>query len=316
LDGVTIVLSGDVADTTMTDSTGSYAFYVLTDGSYSVTPSKEDYAFSPEGVDVAISGAEVSGQDFEGTNTAPPFVIPDSLYLEFVSVAPGTFLMGAPDTDVYGKSSEKPQHEVTITKGFHLGKYEVTQGQWEAVMGTTPWIGEGRQYVEIDPHNPAVYVSWYDANEFVHKLNEAVGDSLYRLPTEAEWEYACRAGTTTRWSFGDTESDVGDYAWYSENTTHPNDRYAHKVGTKLPNPWGLYDMHGNVEEWCLDRHGAYPDSAQLDPTGPDSGDDRVFRGGGFRNGASFVRSAHRNWNRPTDVYHAYARGFRIVKLAE
>ena len=123
--------------------------------------------------------------------------------------------MGSPSTEVGRDSDEGPQHEVTISKGFYLGKYEVTQGQWQAVMGTTPWSGQS--YVQVDADNPAVYVSWNDVQSFVQALNEAAKDSLYRLPTEAEWEYACRAGTTERWSFGDDESKLKDYAWYDVN---------------------------------------------------------------------------------------------------
>ena len=223
-----------------------------------------------------------------GQGALPPgdstVVIPDGLRLKFELIALGKFLMGAPESDPEGEDREKPQHEVVIMNGFYMGKFEVMQWQWEAVMGTTPWAGRMESsvdYVREEPNNPAVYVSGNDVQAFVHTLNEAAGDSLYRLPTEAEWEYACRAGTTTRWSFGDIAGNVGDYAWFNDNTWIEDQKYAHEVGTKPPNPWGLYDMHGNVEEWCLDRYGAYPGGAQVDPSGPDSGDGRVFRGGAF-----------------------------------
>ena len=129
--------------------------------------------------------------------------LPGGATMKFVRIEPGTFMMG---------SNEWPQqHQVTISKGFYLGKYEITQAQWQDVMGTTPW--DGQRNVQNSPNHPAVYISWNDVQAFVHQLNQVAGDSLYRLPTEAEWEYACRAGTTTRWSFGDDESLVEDYAW-------------------------------------------------------------------------------------------------------
>ncbi|MBI2506384.1 MAG: formylglycine-generating enzyme family protein [Candidatus Latescibacteria bacterium] len=129
-------------------------------------------------------------------------------------------------------------------------------------------------------------------------LNQAAGDSLYRLPTEAEWEYACRAGTATRWSFGDNENQLKDYAWYSDNAWDVGEQYTHQVGTKQPNPWGLYDMHGNVWEWVQDWYGGYLSNSQTDPTGPAAGSDRVGRGGGFRALAGSTRSANRNNNEP------------------
>ena len=127
--------------------------------------------------------------------------LPGGATMDFVWIEPGTLLMGAPDSDRYAAPAQKPQHEVTITRGFYLGKYEITQGEWEAVMGTRPWWRRG--YVRENPDHPAVYISWNDVQGFVQRLNEAAGEELYRLPTEAEWEYACRAGTTTRWSFGE-----------------------------------------------------------------------------------------------------------------
>ncbi|MDA0746931.1 MAG: formylglycine-generating enzyme family protein [bacterium] len=235
-----------------------------------------------------------------------------STTMDFVYIAPGTFTMGSPGSEPGHGSDEGPQHEVTISQGFHLGKYEVTQGQWEAVMGTTPW--SGGSYVQEKPDNPAVYVSWNDAQEFVHRLNVATGDSLYRLPSEAEWEYACRAGITTRWSFGDNENQLKDYAWYDDNAWAIGEKYAHQVGTKKANPWGLYDMHGNVWEWVQDWYGSYSSSAQVDPMGPVSGSIRVWRGGSFDYDARLTRSADRSNFSPS--YRHNDLGFRLLRRAK
>ena len=232
-----------------------------------------------------------------------------SVDMTFAYIPAGTFTMGSPDSEEGRWADEGPQHEVTISKGFYLGKYEVTQGQWEAVMGTTPW--SGKNYVEENADHPAVYVSWEDAQAFIQKLNDAAGEELYRLSTEAEWEYACRAGTTTRWSFGDDESDVGDYAWYEDNAWDVGERYAHEVGTKLANPWGLYDMHGNVYEWCLDWYGSYSSEAQTDPSGPESGSYRVLRGGSWKSTSSLVRCTYRDRGHPEDRY--FLIGFRCAR---
>ena len=151
--------------------------------------------------------------------------------IEFVWIEPGTFIMGSPESGAQRGPNEGPQHQVTISQGFWLGKYEVTQGQWEAVMGTRPWAGE--EDVRSNANHSAVYISWEEVQQLIQKLNQAEGEGVYRLPTEAEWEYACWAGTTTRWSFGDDEKKLGDYAWYKENAWGIGERYAHAVGQKL-----------------------------------------------------------------------------------
>ncbi len=224
--------------------------------------------------------------------------------LEMVLIPAGEFLMGSPDSDKHALPSEKPQHRVRITRPFYLGKYLVTQEQWEAVMGSNPSHFKGSK-------NPVEQVSWEDCRGFVEKLSAKRGGGKFLLPTEAQWEYACRAGSTTRYCFGDEESGLGEYAWYAANsgiTTHP-------VGGKKPNAWGLYDMHGNVWEWCQDWYdeGYYANSTTDDPTGPSGGSFRVLRGGCWNYPAWICRSAFRYWLVPGDrIFHL---GFRVSRVA-
>ena len=206
------------------------------------------------------------------------FRLPGGAEIEMVWIEPGTFMMGADRYWDRKKMFEDalPRHEVAISRGFHLGKYELTQAQWESLMGTRPWAGEIGPYLKEGPNYPAVYMYREEAQAFVDALNAAEGSEVYRLPTEAEWEYACRAGTTTLWSFGglfgNYETLIAEHAWCMENTVDVGEEemYAHEVGLKLPNPWGLYDMHGNVEEWVYDCYDAdyYSISPRMDPTGP------------------------------------------------
>ena len=240
------------------------------------------------------------------------FSLPGGASMDFVWIAPGVFQMGSPDTEAGRDSDEGPVHEVEISEGFYMGMYEVTQGQWESVMGTTPWSGEN--YVREDSSHPAVYISWYDVHAFIGRLNDAAGDSLYRLPSEAEWEYACRAGTSTRWSFGDDESQLTDYAWYFDNAWDVGVEYAPAVGLKRPNPWGLYDMHGNVLEWVQDWYDGdyYNSSPRVDPSGPPSGEGRVNRGHAFNYDAQRVRSADRA-NSWSSLRHPVV-GVRLLRI--
>ena len=235
--------------------------------------------------------------------------LPGGATMDFVWIESGTFMMGSPDSDAGAYSWEKPQHEVTISKGFYLGKYEITQAQWESVMEATPWSGQ--IYVQSNPNHPAVFISGDDVQTFVQASNNAAGQGLYRLPTGAEWEYACRAGTTTRWSFGDDAGQVGAYAWYASNAWNAGERYAHAVGTKLPNPWGVYDMHGNVAEWTQDWYGPYTSAPQTDPTGPATGTYQDLRGGDFNNDAQGVRAAYRS-NNALPGNRVYSSGARLV----
>ena len=221
----------------------------------------------------------------------------DSIGMEFKLIPAGTFTMGE------GDQADRA-HDVTLTKPFKMGVHEITQAQYEQVMGVKPSEFKGA-------NNPVENVSWDDAVEFCRRLSELPAEkaagNVYRLPTEAEWEYACRAGTTTKYSFGDDESDFGEYGWYRENsgrTTHP-------VGSKLPNAWGLYDMHGNVYEWCRDWHGEYPSGSVTDPSGATSSSSRVVRGGSWYFTADYCRSAFRDWVLPSA--RGGNLGFRVVR---
>jgi len=177
-----------------------------------------------------------------GDSLGVPINTTNSIGMRLVLIPPGEFQMGSPAGDGVASSDEKPHHNVRITKPFYLGVCEVTQEQYERVMAQNPSRFKG------DPQRPVGYVSWTGAAEFCRKLSEKEGVT-YRLPTEAEWEYACRAGTTTRYCFGDDEASLGEYAWYGSVGRYP-------VGEKTPNAWGLCDMHGNVWEWCADWYDA------------------------------------------------------------
>jgi formylglycine-generating enzyme required for sulfatase activity len=241
----------------------------------------------------------------------------NTIGMEFVMIPAGTFMMGSDGDDRQAAADEKPRHQVTISQPFYLGKYEVTQAQWEAVMGSSPYTLErSNPYYGLPgmadrlrkPTNPAT-VSWNDAQEFIRRLNQSEGHTRYRLPTEAEWEYAARAGTTTAYSFGEDARQLGRYAWYGEDfasgSTHP-------VGQKEPNGWGLYDVHGNVWEWVEDWYGerSYADSAPVDPQGPRSGFGRVVRGGSWHQTSTSWRSAFRKQYEPD--YRGISIGFRLA----
>lgn len=230
--------------------------------------------------------------------------------LELVWIPPGEFLMGSP-SDEWGRDSvEHPQHTVRITRGFWLGKYEVTQAQWETVMGSNP------SYFKGDGSLPVEQVSWDDCQEFLRKLNARVKGGRFRLPTEAEWEYACRSGTTTPFHFGDTISTA--QANYNGNYTHgagSKGVYREKttpVGSFPSNAWGLHDMHGNVSEWCQDWYGPYPGGMVTDPAGPSSGSLRVHRGGDWLYGQWQCRSATRSRGAPQARSYGRTLGFRVA----
>jgi formylglycine-generating enzyme len=231
--------------------------------------------------------------------------ITNAIGMKLKEIPAGTFVMGSPET-AKGRQSDETQHAVTITKAFYMQTTEVTQGQWKAVMGTEPW--KRQNYVKEGADYPAVHLSWADAVSFCRTLSEKESKT-YRLPTEAEWEYACRAGTKTTWSFGNDEKELGDYAWYDKS------QHAYMVGLKKPNAFGLYDMHGNVYEWCNDYYKAdyYKHSPEKDPAGPTSGSIRVFRGGAWSRAASRSHSAYRGVIHAGPRNYVYNYGFRLVR---
>ena len=233
----------------------------------------------------------------------------DSVKMEFVWIPSGSFMMGSPESEEGRKDDEGPVHKVTIGKGFWMGKYEVTQEQYERVTGKNPSKFKGGK-------NPVEQVSWHDASRFCEVLAKKFGKTLplrlrgkfetVRLPTEAEWEYACRAGTTTRFYTGDSESDLSGAGWWQGNSGGKT----HAVGRKKPNAWGLCDMHGNVWEWCEDWHKEdyYSSAPGTDPRGPATGSRRVMRGGSWGNSADFCRVGYRYGYGPGSSY--FLVGFR------
>ena len=212
--------------------------------------------------------------------------VKDGICIEMVKVEGGTFMMGATSEMKNPNSNEKPVHQVTLTNDYYMGKYEVTQALWQAVMGSNPSEYKGDNL-------PVETVSWNDCQKFISKLNSLTG-RMFRLPTEAEWEYAARGGKESRGYQYSGSSNISDVAWYDENSgskTHP-------VGTKQANELGIYDMTGNVWEWCSDWYSSYSSSSQTNPTGSDSGSARVSRGGGWFNDASYCRLSVRFYYTP------------------
>ena len=220
-----------------------------------------------------------------------PVEITNSIGMKLVLIPPGEFLMGAPENDPTAFPWEQPQHRVRITQPFYLGATEVTREQYERVMGTNPNDKVLTDYFDDRPGEhyergakrtnlPVDTVTWEVANEFCRKLSRLGGERattrVYRLPTEAEWEYACRAGTTTTWSFGNDDQRLKDYAWYQGSYNVRQILYP--VAQKKPNPWGLYDMYGNVAEWVSDFFFDYPSSMVIDPIGTNLGSLRALAG--------------------------------------
>jgi len=238
----------------------------------------------------------------EKTFTSP------TLGAKFVLIPAGTFTMGSPSNEP-GRRNDETQHQVTISKSFYMQTTHVTQGQWKRMMGSNP-----PDFENCGDDCPVNNVSWNDAQEFIGRLNRHEGTDKYRLPTEAEWEYAARAGTTTPFNTGNCLST--DQANYNGNYPYfrcPSEEFRHKhvrVASFAPNAWGLYDMHGNVWQWCQDWYGDYPSGSVTDPTGPSSGKVRIYRGGGVTS-ASNCRSANRGFIPPS--YRDSGLGFRLVR---
>ncbi|MBO4545839.1 MAG: SUMF1/EgtB/PvdO family nonheme iron enzyme, partial [Verrucomicrobia bacterium] len=306
--------------------TGSYR--VLRGGSWYYGADHCRSAFrgngSPSGNNLVNIGFRVALVPVSLDKTIP---LSDKVDLDMVWIEPGTFMMGSP-SDELGRFSEEVRHQVTLTKDYWMGKYEVTQAQYEAVMDTNPSGFKGADL-------PVECVSWKDAMAFCKKLTEIEKEAgrlpegyEYTLPTEAQWEYACRAGTTTALNSGKNLSgeydkcpEVDEVGWYQYNSGYnsglndSDDDWMENgktfpVGQKQPNAWGLYDMHGNVEEWCLDWDGDYPTSSVTDPVGPETGVWRVLRGGSWSDFALDCRSASRGASNP--AFRNFDIGFRVA----
>jgi formylglycine-generating enzyme required for sulfatase activity len=238
-------------------------------------------------------------------DSGPPKTFTNSIGMKFVLIPAGNFMMGSPPDDPKRNKDEVPRHQVVFSRPFYMQTTEVTQAQHRTIMGGNPSHFKGCDRCPVEK------VSWFDAQEFIRRLNAREKTNKYRLPTEAEWEYACRAGTRTAYYFGNDPGSLGAYAWYRRNSggqTRP-------VARKRPNRWGLYDMHGNVWEWCSDWYHKYyyRTSPARDPKGPSSGRSRLVRGSCWANDqSSIMRSAFRNrmdpGNRSNDL------GFRVLKL--
>lgn len=232
--------------------------------------------------------------------------------LRLARIPAGKFLMGCPasekDSEGHAHPGDESQHEVTISKAFLMGVTEVTQKQYESVMGKNPSQFRG-------PNHPVDQVAWADAVEFCRRLSAKTGRTI-RLPTEAEWEYACRAGSKERFCFGDTPAALGDYAWYVANSLDRTTgrKTTHPVGQKKPNAWGLHDMHGNVWEWCADWYAADYGSRgnQTDPQGPATGRIHVLRGGSWNYCQYGCRASGRGRIGPDGHYDVNGGGFRVL----
>jgi formylglycine-generating enzyme required for sulfatase activity len=231
----------------------------------------------------------------------------NSLGMEFVLVKPGKYMMGTVTNNMDGIKDESPRHLVEITKSFYLGKFEVTQVEYSVLMGNNPSKVKGN-------NQPVESVTFEDAKSFIDSLNTKEGHSRYRLPTEAEWEYAARAGTFTLYYFGDDKALLGNYAWYGGNS---GESFKHQnVGQKLPNPWGFFDMHGNVWEWIEDWYGEsyYSHSPTIDPPGERSGEYKVIRSGSSLDSPNLCRSASRQHFLPDNSIEYI--GFRLALSVE
>ena len=289
------------------DITGDFEFGTLTNP-------KPDLLIAPFGKEEAKARQAAWAKHLKTDVT-----ITNSIGMKMTLIPPGEFMMGSPESQE-GRFDDEQQHQVRITKPYFLGVTEVTQGQWEKVMGTKPWIREdyfGIHEVKEGEKYPATFVSWNDVQEFLSKLSRQEG-ILYRLPSEAEWEYACRSGSHTRYHFGNSSESLKDFAWFEGNAYKIGEKYAHQVGLKKPNSFALSDMHGNVHEWCQD----WADQAYYKqfigkivedpkgPLGPPLGPMHVIRGGAYDTSFSNIASSTRT--RMSLVRTSFV-GFRVVR---
>jgi formylglycine-generating enzyme required for sulfatase activity len=251
------------------------------------------------GQDSPVAGSERTDMKGSEHRKEISFDLGNGVKMEFVLIPAGSFVMGNDE----GDAEERPAHKVTISKPFYMGKFKVTQQQWAAVMGKNPSHFQGAQ-------NPVERVCWEDCQALLKKLNEklAASDVTFSLPTEAEWEYACHAGSNSQYAFGDSDAMLADYGWFEGNA----DGRTHPVGEKKPNAWGLYDMQGNVWEWCADWYDGdyYKTSPAVDPSGPASGASRVLRGGSWGDPAPYCRASYRYCLPPWFCVYSY--GVRLI----
>lgn len=238
----------------------------------------------------------------------------NGLEMELVWCPAGTFTLGSPPSEP-GRDADEDPVPVTLTRGFWLGQCEVTQDEWFRLMDTRPW--QGQEWIQEGGRFPATCVSWDDAREFASRLTKQEREAgrlpagwEYSLPTEAQWEYGCRAGTSTPYAFGDSAEKLDDYAWNEHNAWNCDEKYAHAVGQKQPNAWGLHDLHGNIDEWCLDRYRKRHLPGEDPLVDLPHLTDRVIRGGTWCDRASSCRSAYRVCHAPNRrLFHL---GFRVV----
>ena len=272
------------------ESNRTYELVVVTYPQYAITPNVTNQSVKPQ----------------QSTPQKPPTVsdntisipVKDDISIDMVRVEAGTFTMGATKEMKKPWDDEKPPHQVTLTNDYYIGKYEVAQALWQAVMGNNPSYFKGDNL-------PVEKVSWNDCQEFISKLN-SITDKKFRLPTEAEWEYAARGGKKSRGYQYSGSKNISDVAWYTDNIGC----MTHAVGSKQANELGIYDMSGNVWEWCQDRKGSYSSFSQVNPTGANSGSDRVYRGGSWGNSARVCRSSFRSFNVPD--FRSFGLGLRLV----
>ncbi len=253
-----------------------------------------------------LGGVALAAPGRPAISPQPERAFINNLGMKFVYINPGRFMMGSPLKES-GRDDDERQHRVTLTRGFYLQTTEVTQGQWQGVMGGNP-----SRFENCGSDCPVEQVSWNDVQMFIQKLNRMEGAFNYRLPTEAEWEYAARAGTNTAFSWGNEVGCSGaNYGkGYISECKEKNPDQTMKVGSFPPNLWGLYDMHGNVWEWCQDWYGGYPPGSVTNPEGSSSDPFRVLRGGGWRYFAWICRSANRHGSTPGSRFDSL--GFRLV----